>query len=206
MRKSSFGRSSSDASDHAKTLNGDVDVHDFITANYGSALRNATETALHSVAEPGKSSLRSLGLAVMFARHSGATVSACMRQGPAHARLKRAAPQRARHLASKAQPAQWLRRALSRASQDDDGSALPLALEPPFVDETQRLLEHAIGPGSEAWEFDAPALQRSTNDHALLFAGYHFFKREGLIEQFGIRESVRRRIVPFVVRPSPCWA
>ena len=41
-------------------------MHDFITANYGSALRNAKESAVASSAK-GVPNLKSMGLAVMFA-------------------------------------------------------------------------------------------------------------------------------------------
>lgn len=120
-------------------LNGDVmkgDVHDFITANYGSALRNAEEAAEHA-GHGGPTglrvSLRSIGLSVLAA---------------------------------------------SGGAAERHGLALPLEL--PLVDDVKAMLHKAVSRGTDAWEFDAFALREKTNDHALLFLGYHVFRHEGI--------------------------
>lgn len=78
-----------------------------------------------------------------------------------------------------------------------------MPLEPPLVKEARCLLDGAIARGEGAWNFDAFSLKRVTNDHALVFTGYHLLKHEGIQKHFGISDA---KLLAFLQRLEDSYA
>ena len=90
-------------------------------------------------------------------------------------------------LSSHASPLGHAARSIRPPFRPTHGLAMPL--EPPLVKEARSLLDGAIARGEDAWNFDAFSLKRVTNDHALVFTGYHLLKHEGIQKHFGISDA-----------------
>lgn len=90
-------------------------------------------------------------------------------------------------LSSHASPLGHAARSIRPPFRPTHGLAMPL--EPPLVKEARSLLDGAIARGEDAWNFDAFSLKRVTNDHALVFIGYHLLKHEGIQKHFGISDA-----------------
>ena len=90
-------------------------------------------------------------------------------------------------LSSHASPLGHAARSIRPPFRPTHGLAMPL--EPPLVKEARSLLDGAIARGEDAWNFDAFSLKRVTNDHALVFTGYHLLKHEGIQTHFGISDA-----------------
>ena len=90
-------------------------------------------------------------------------------------------------MSSHASPLGHAARSIRPPFRPTHGLAMPL--EPPLVKEARSLLDGAIARGEDAWNFDAFSLKRVTNDHALVFTGYHLLKHEGIQKHFGISDA-----------------
>jgi len=96
--------------------------------------------------------------------------------------------------------------AAANAFRPHDNPYAMISLEPAKKDEAKRLLQIATKFDAAAWHFDAFSLARCTNDHALLFAGHHFFDTAGLIDAFGLDRTTLLaflRKVESGYRPNP---